>query len=599
MDANHGNNIAGWDTGAFATGTWDPRFTHSQLAFDQTSSDANELASPEYLANAPINTQLPAQDAQNGVYRQFDYYGQPQVWPNNSSQATTTAAAATTTPATTSYGQDVSINAAYFPGQHHQADGSTAVNNRFDLNIQQQATEFSASQIDASAGQQPNAHHAFGNAVSASQVSIPENYPSQDSIPQWQGQMPTGYGPSHQRYADSIPPAAQPSVMSTISNGQPASFYSGQGPYQPDVPQQTQEDLRQTQPPFHSVLNGAPKQACVGVVQQQPTSARNVASSTVNLPPKQAHILKAPQQLAQHVSQQIPQQASEQMPQQLPHHVPQQVTNKGAQQVSQHIPQHVPQQTAQQPEHSTHHSAGQHDATQGIVLQQQARQAHPTQQVHLSLETNAVAGVKRSLSSEPQTIPAAVKKAKVVAVGAGTSPTLMSQSQETQAEPQVLLSSQSQPQTEQTTVKVFTVNFTDENLLGDAQRQPERVWAGVPNLVIGSSPVKLQMAPPAKRYVVLTSRGCDVPLFPDLWKGWTPAESLGNHAEAYKASNKEHDRQRADIRLEIETKRQKTSEWRCLVWCDVLRSSTDVRSRDPRRLVAEIIGTYLPFSFLK
>ncbi|KAK0720767.1 hypothetical protein B0H67DRAFT_643980 [Lasiosphaeris hirsuta] len=93
------------------------------------------------------------------------------------------------------------------------------------------------------------------------------------------------------------------------------------------------------------------------------------------------------------------------------------------------------------------------------------------------------------------------------------------------------------------------------SLLTEGRAREGATWEGVPHLVIGASPVKLNAKAPTKRYVVISARGDRNPLFPYLPHGWTPAESLGNHASAYQKANVELDRQRADTRLEIELKR--------------------------------------------
>ena len=101
----------------------------------------------------------------------------------------------------------------------------------------------------------------------------------------------------------------------------------------------------------------------------------------------------------------------------------------------------------------------------------------------------------------------------------------------------------------------FTV---DEDLLDKAHETPGRTVPGVPHLVIDESPVQLKKGPPTKRFVTIVAKPGKDPLFPGLDRGWTPAESLSNHAEAYQTAKEVLDRQRADIRLDIEMKRAKT-----------------------------------------
>ncbi|KAK1828394.1 hypothetical protein QBC39DRAFT_154237 [Podospora conica] len=102
----------------------------------------------------------------------------------------------------------------------------------------------------------------------------------------------------------------------------------------------------------------------------------------------------------------------------------------------------------------------------------------------------------------------------------------------------------------------------DTQLLEEAQKREGALLPGVPHLVIGDTPVKLKKGPPTKRYVMLSTKGGKPPLFPHSSRGWTLAESLGNHYEGYKAAesavaaNPDHpgdvDRYRADARLALE-----------------------------------------------
>lgn len=51
-------------------------------------------------------------------------------------------------------------------------------------------------------------------------------------------------------------------------------------------------------------------------------------------------------------------------------------------------------------------------------------------------------------------------------------------------------------------------------------------------------------------------------MFSKMWRAWTPAESLGNHADAYQKATNDLARQQADIRLDVEMKRGKSGKSR-------------------------------------
>jgi hypothetical protein len=105
-----------------------------------------------------------------------------------------------------------------------------------------------------------------------------------------------------------------------------------------------------------------------------------------------------------------------------------------------------------------------------------------------------------------------------------------------------------------------SINFQDDDLLSAAKGRPGAMWPGVANLVIGSAPVKVAKPPTTKRNVIFATKGGKPPMFPQLWRGWTPAECLGNHLYAYQNATSDVDLQRADIRLEIWMKRGNTGE---------------------------------------
>lgn len=98
-------------------------------------------------------------------------------------------------------------------------------------------------------------------------------------------------------------------------------------------------------------------------------------------------------------------------------------------------------------------------------------------------------------------------------------------------------------------------HFWVDNQLQQAQGRQGATWPGVPNLYMGQQPATLQKGTPTRRYVTLSTKGGKPPMFPAHPQAWAPAESLGNHAMAYQNATSDVDKQRADIRLELEMKR--------------------------------------------
>ena len=493
MDQGHGDSIGAWDAGTFATEGWDHHFNGSGLAFDQGGGADSGYPNPDFLGGGSMNSQLSGPDPQAGLYRQFGYpYGQGDVWSDHAQ------------PAAAQYGQDPSLHQpqAYYAEQGHPSDANQTVDSRFALNIQQ-GSEFPV-QLNTTTSQQAKAHHGFGNGVANARNSAPDGYP-QGSLPQWQGQVSSGYGSGHQ-YENPLAASQAPNISAPVPTGSPSPFFSNHGPaipaYQTEVYQQTPANARPAHPQFGTAVNGQTQQQPVSVPSRSPAQPAQPVAHSV-----------APQQLPpQKTRQQVQQQTAFQpAPQQAP----------------QPAPQPAPRQAPQQ--------APQPIAGQSVFVQQPINQSQP------SPEKNSAVGVKRGSTSEFQAGPVVTKKAKVIAP--------------------VALNSASpvpQPQSERGPEPICTINHEDTALLAEVRRRPEAKWVGVPNLVIGSAPVKLQKGTPTKRYVVLSTKGGKDPLFPKLWRGWTPAESLGNHADAYQKATSDLDRQRADIRLELEMKRGQT-----------------------------------------
>ncbi|KAL1837940.1 hypothetical protein VTJ49DRAFT_3235 [Mycothermus thermophilus] len=148
-----------------------------------------------------------------------------------------------------------------------------------------------------------------------------------------------------------------------------------------------------------------------------------------------------------------------------------------------------------------------------------------------------------SVHEEAQAPPAVAKKARILAPATPNSPAPSFQPPQSLVLPP-------EPQG-----PVCTINHQDTGLLEAAKEHPELTWEGIPNLVLGSAPVTLQKGTPTKRYVNLATKGGRDPLFPQLWRGWTVAEAIGNHIAARQNAASDVDTRRADVRFEIELKR--------------------------------------------
>ncbi|KAK4251756.1 hypothetical protein C7999DRAFT_10602 [Corynascus novoguineensis] len=502
MEQSHGGQgIAGWDPSSFTGETWE----HPFGAFDHGAGAESSYPNPDFLdGGGAINPQFSGGDNQSGLYRQFDLYGQAGPWTDHSQNNTTP------------FAQEPSLEQGFFSGeQRHPAEGNGTIDGRFAVDIQQ-GGEF-PSQIHSNANQPVNSHQVFSShGVASPSVSAPNGY-HRGQNPQWQQQVPAGYGTPHQ--FDNPLSASQPSNLSPpVSNGSPSPFFSGHGPspsampaYQAEVRQQAPVDSRQIQPQFAATPNAQ---------LQQPVALQSPARKAT------------PQQLPQQFSQQVYQQT---IPRQQPSQQPAQPSvQQTVRQPVQNPTQQAVQQPAQQP---SFHPALQTSGGQ-LVFPQQTLTQPPTAQPSQPSENYQTAGFKRSSTSEPQLAPTVAKKAKV-SVPATVNPS----PQPNQVQPQPA----SEP--------VCTIKHQDDSLLSEARGRSGARWLGVPNLVVGSAPVKLQKGTPTKRYVTLATKGGKNPLFSKLWRAWTPAESLGNHADAYQKATNDLDRQRADIRLDIEMNR--------------------------------------------
>ncbi|KAH6641652.1 hypothetical protein F5144DRAFT_141704 [Chaetomium tenue] len=513
MDQSHGHGIGAWDPNSFPSEAWDHQFG----AFDQGAGTESSYPNPDFLDGGAVNPQLSGTDNQGGLYRPFDYYGQGDVW---SDHPQSTAAPFT---------QDTPLPQGYFGEQRHPVDTNQTIDSRFALDIQQ-GNEF-PSQLHGNVNQQVNPHHNFNRGVATPPGPAPNSY-HQGPIPQWQEQVPTGYG-SGPQFENPLSAVQSANVSAPASNASPSPFFSGQGVsapavsgYQAEARQQTPVNSRQVHPQFAASLNGQ---------SQQPAPSQP--------PTRKPTPQQLPQQLHQHISQQgIPQQQPTQQP--APRPIQQAVQQQAVQQqaVQQQAVQQPIQKPAQQPgQRSTPQPTAQGGAAgQHVFPQQPFSQPRPVQQPQIP-EGNAAAGVKRGATGETQVTPVAAKKAKVSAPPtANPSPAPV------------------QDQLQKVPGPVCSISYQDTNLLSSARARPGARWVGVPNLVVDSAPVKLQKGTPTKRYVTLATKGGKDPLFSKMWRAWTPAESLGNHANTYQNATDDLVRQRADIRLDIEMKRGKT-----------------------------------------
>lgn len=396
------------------------------------------------------------------------------------------------------YGQDASLHPAYYAEQRHPGDVSHTVESRFALDIPQ-GGDFPA-RLDGGPNQEANAH-PFGSSVVNGPESAPNNY-AQGSVPQWSGHVPAPYG-SSQQFENPIDNTQAVHLPAPGPSRSSSSFFPGRGSeaptvasYQTGVQQQAQANAHPVHTQFVPNLNG----------QRQPTQA----APAERLGPVAGSPHGAAQPPAQKAQTQQP-------------------------------PQQVIQQLSQQPrqaERAEQQPAAQPAADQPVFAQQSISQGQPVQQHQVLSEGRAIAGAKHARAPESEPPQGVAKKAKVLAPAAGN-----------RASPSA------QPQSEPASQPGCTVNYEDTSLLAGARGKDGAAWPGVPNLVIGPAPVQLRKGTPTKRYVTLSTKGGKDPLFPKLWRGWIPAESLGNHADAYQKATSDLDRQRADIRLKIEMNR--------------------------------------------
>ncbi|KAK1780812.1 hypothetical protein QBC45DRAFT_407583 [Copromyces sp. CBS 386.78] len=293
-------------------------------------------------------------------------------------------------------------------------------------------------------------------------------------------------------------------------------------------------------PLAHTPIQSAPlQQKPVQPPVQQPIQQK-IAPRSMAQPTVQPMVQHAVQQVVQTPAHQAAQPSQSAQP------TPQPTPQPHAQTLSQ-VPQHQapPNQVLQTYQPPTSQSQPVQIQSFQAAAPERVVQAQNTQQTVQSPQTNVISGVKRS--GDVQEMQTLAKKPKVLQPASGIA-------NNNSAYPGFVSDVNGQGDGGEG-AGLFTV---DEDLLDKAIETPGRTVPGVPHLVIDESPVQLKKGPPTKRFVTIVAKPGKDPLFPGLDRGWTPAESLSNHAEAYQTAKEVLDRQRADIRLDIEMKRAKT-----------------------------------------
>ncbi|KAK3326379.1 hypothetical protein B0H66DRAFT_471523 [Apodospora peruviana] len=424
-------------------------------------------------------------------------------------------------PTNAPYGHEPSLAEPYYASQHQPVDASRTVDSRFALVDPPQGDDYQDHHIPVQETQEALSH-GFGGHVVHGTNQAPDNF-IQENVHSWGQRIatpPAGYLPNRE-YENPLAPSQavnQVNLPNQGPRGSPSSYPSVHG----SVPSAVQ----------HFQVN-AHQPAETRQFQQQyvlPQNGQPVQGRPSVAQPPVPRNTGSPRVVSQPATQEVAVPQLQQQSQPQPQSVPQLLSK-------QLPPQKIP-------------------FTQPQVVQQQSAPSVP------SPEKNSASGVKRRPVSEVQDSKVVAKKAKVLAGPANTgSPA----------------AGGSQPDASSSN----TPFFVDNEILSEAYGCDNCMWPGVPNLAIGEVPVKLKKGPPTKRYVIIAAKGGKDPLLPALPRGWTPAESLGNHADAYQNAKSDLDRQRADARLEIEMKRggnEIPSDW----WKKVPRgdSATEAKRMD-------------------
>ncbi|KAM7191862.1 hypothetical protein V8F20_009113 [Naviculisporaceae sp. PSN 640] len=428
-------------------------------------------------------------------------------------------------PSSTPYGHEASLSQGFYAAHQAPVDNARTVDSRFAP-----VEEYQDHHMPVQENQEALPHGFAGQVQSQPQ----DNY-QHGNATHWGPRVSTptpGYVPRPEFEA----PVASPQVVNVQNQnarGSP-SFPSNQGPVSVSGPVQAypvnhqpiENRQPQPQPQYVQNVNGHPVQNR-GPIAQVPV-ARSTGSPHVATQPMVQHAA-VPQTLSQSQLKPMPQPNSQ----------------------PQLAPQHVTNQLPPQESHPTYPQ---------VVHQFPASAPSPD-------ANNGTTGVKRRPTSEVQEPKPIVKKTKLAP------PPVPNTGSPSASTPVPEPAQPAQP------AGPFIV---DGDLLEAARARPSGTWRGVPYLVIGETPVKLKKGPPTKRYVVISAKGGKDPLLPSIARGWTPAESLGNHADAYQNAKNDLDRQRADVRLEIEMERggsEIPSDW----WKKLPRgdSTTEAKRMDP------------------
>ncbi|KAK1760555.1 hypothetical protein QBC47DRAFT_8779 [Echria macrotheca] len=525
MDQSQGNDMSNWDPNLFTTGPWEHQFAGEGLPFDDHEHQDNVFAGSDQF----LNTQMSAPEAQPEMFRPFGFYGPSNdVWSGPDH----------TVPA---FAQEQLLPQGYF--QNHQQTPSTSQEPTPDSHypplVDMPPNNQFTNHMQPRPGGQDATSHGFGGSVMTTASPAPNGY-NQGNVPQWQ-QFDQHLGHSQTANIQMAGHTGSPSPYSA-SQDSPAGDMQK---YHTAVPQQVRS--QQAQARFVPISEGQQLQSHPALAQLAPgrTSSPHALS----------------QLAAQRATQPSPQQAVPQQPgavqsPSVPNH------NQVLQ--SRHQPQVQPSplqvQAAQAPAGS-------------MVLQTQGQTVQPSAGTPMP---SGAQGIKRRHAQESIEPNAVAKKAKLVpgpvqAYSPQVMPQVMSQvmpqaitNQSTSsaqfAQPAPIVpTARAGPPVAPPVAQVAPVSITiasiNDQELRSARTRPGDTFEGVPNLAIGATPAPLTMGTPTRRYVLISTKGGRAPLFPDFPRGWILAEALGNHFEAYQEGKAELDRQRGDIRLDIELKR--------------------------------------------
>lgn len=554
MEQSHGNGMGEWDPNSFSNASWDHQFTDPSLGFDSHHGQDHGYPNPESFINVNTDThispQMSAPETQQALYRPFGYYNPGDVWTGPGQ-------------ASTAYAQDHALPQGYYteqpqqhqppPQQQHQQAPSEphsrqTVDSRFALVDLPQSHEFPSHHIHTPGAEDVLSHGFSNNVVRPPNTGV--NGYLQEAMPQWQRApaQATGYVPGRE-YENPLAAPQSVGIKASGARGSPSPSSSGHPAvvagipsYRGDSDQPQQQQQQQQQ--HHHQPHHQPHHQYVPATNGAPPP---VQAPTAHLPPS---VKTGSPRVTTHP-----------------------LTQKAA------IPKPVTQKAVPQTFSTQDPPTQIHPAISSQVSQFQARSVYPQagSQAVPPVGGTTVSNAKRRPGSETLEPKMSAKNVRVGPDAASTSSPSLPSSQAgsllAQTAPSVSASTPISvpmpapvaaplptpppaPAQVQAQAQVPPAQFSiDNQMIQDAKSREGGTWAGVPYLVIGAAPVQLKKGPPTKRYVVIATKGERAPLFPDLPRGWAPAESLGNHLEAYQKARSELDRQKADIRLETELKR--------------------------------------------